>query len=505
MSLPSPDYVRIFDTTLRDGEQMPGVSLTPQDKLEIARQLAKLGVDTIEAGFPQVSKGEEEAVKLIAREGLGVEICALARADKKDIDIAIGCDVNCVHTFIATSELHMKYKLQMTPEEVLERAVESVEYIKAHGLICEFSAEDATRSNRDFLRRVYVAAAEAGADRLNIPDTVGVMIPKKMYELVKDIAEATGKLISVHCHDDFGMAVANSLAGVEAGARQVHATVNGIGERAGNAALEEVVVALHLLYEMETGVNTQLISETSQLVSRLTGVYVQPNKAVVGANAFAHESGIHTHGVISHPLTYEPIPPEYVGRRRRLVAGKHAGAHGLKAELEAMGIYPTDEQLRVILERVKELGDKGKTITDADLLAIARSVVGGVQLEERVVSLADLVVTTGTNIMPTASVKLIMGDTERQAAEIGVGPVDAAMKAVQKITKDLVDARLREFRLEAVTGGSDALAEVTVRVEDDEGNVVSATAAREDIVLAGVEAYIEGINKLLVRKKVGGG
>jgi isopropylmalate/citramalate/homocitrate synthase-like protein len=494
-------YIRIFDTTLRDGEQTPGVSLTPEEKLEIARQLDRLGVDTIEAGTPISSEGEKKAVCEIAKAGLNAEICALARTMKKDIDAAIECDVNLVHTFISTSDVQMKYALNMTPEQVLSATVESVQYIKDHGLVCEFSPMDATRTKMEFLKRICRAAEEAGTDRINIPDTVGIMTPATMRKLIEDVKSVVKVPISVHCHNDFGMAVANSLAGIEGGASQIHVAVNGLGERAGNAALEEVVMALHLIHGLKTGINTKLIYGTSQLVSKLTGITIQPNKAIVGENAFAHESGIHTRGVTVKPLTFEPIKPELVGRRRRLMAGKLAGAHGIRAELEESGISPSEEQLREIVKRVKDLGDKGKTVTDADLLALTMSVMGGVVKEEKIVDLMDLAVVTGIKVIPTASVKLILNGKEYVAAETGVGPVDAAIKAIQKLTDSLVNVKLREYRLEALTGGSNAVAEVLIKVEDKDGNIVSARAAREDIVMASVEAMINGINKCLLKRR----
>ncbi|MEM2939697.1 MAG: 2-isopropylmalate synthase, partial [Candidatus Bathyarchaeia archaeon] len=488
------EYVRIFDTTLRDGEQTPGVSLTPEEKMEIALQLDKLGVDVIEAGFPSASRGEQRAVKEIANAGLKAHVCALARALISDIDVALQCDVKYIHTFISTSEVQMKYALNMTSEQVIEATISSVQYIKDHGVICEFSPMDATRTDIDFLKRVCKAAEGAGADYINIPDTVGIMTPKSMERLVRDLKEVLKIPLSVHCHNDFGLAVANSIAGVEGGATQVHVTVNGLGERAGNAALEEVAMSLHLLCNKKTRINTRLIYETSKLVSRLTGIVIQPNKAIVGENAFAHESGIHTRGVVVKPITFEPFSPELVGRQRKLIAGKHAGRFGIKAELTEAGFHPTEEQLKEIVTRVKELGDKGKTVTDADLFAIARAVMGKT-FEEKIVELSDLAVVTGLRVIPTASVKLIMDGKEYIAAETGVGPVDAAIKAIQKITDSLANVRLTEYRLEALTGGSDAVAEVIIKVEDRDGNVVSARGAREDIVMASVEAMINGINK----------
>ena len=494
-------YVRIFDTTLRDGEQTPGVSLTIEDKLEIARQLDRLGVDVIEAGSPMSSEGEKKAVKEIAKAGLKAEVCGLARAIRDDIDAALHCDLGSVHTFISTSDVQMKHAIGLTRDQVLSATVDSVEYIKKHGLICEFSPMDATRSEISFLKRVCKAAEDAGADRINIPDTVGVMIPQTMRKFIEDLRTAVKVPISVHCHNDFGMAVANSLAGVEAGATQVHATINGLGERAGNAALEEVVMALHLIYKRKTGINTRLLYGTSRLVTRLTGIPIQPNKAIVGENAFAHESGIHTRGVTVKPSTFEPIKPELVGRRRRLVAGKLAGTRGIKADLEDAGIHPNEEQLKEIVKRVKELGDKGKKVTDADLMAITGAVMGEIIEEEKIVDLRDLAVVTGIRVIPTASVKLVIDGKEHVAAETGVGPVDATIKAIQKLTHSLVNVRLSEYRLEALSGGSDAVAEVVIKVEDKDGNVVSARSAREDIVMASVEAMINGINKCLAKRR----
>ena len=493
--------IRIFDTTLRDGEQSPGVSLTFEDKIEIARQLSLLGVDSIEAGFPASSDGEKKVVKEIVNCKLNAEICALARANRKDIDSAIECDVPAVHVFIPTSPVQMKYAVNMTPEQVLSAAVDSIEYVKKHGLTCEFSPMDATRTQPAFLKKICRAAEKAGMDRLNVPDTVGIMIPRTMHKLIEDLRKVVNVTISVHCHDDFGMAVANSLAAVEAGATQVHATINGLGERAGNASLEEVVMALHMIYKLKTRVNTRLLYSTSRMVSTLTGLQVQANKAIVGENAFAHESGIHTRGVTVKPLTFEPIKPELVGRTRKLVAGKLAGTRGIKAELEEIGIHPTEDQLKEIVQRVKDLGDKGKMVTDADLLALTSAVMGEVMGEEKIVDLSDLAVMTGIKVIPTASVRLTLDGKEYIAAETGVGPVDAVLKAIQKLTHNLEKIRLKEYRLEAITGGSNAVAEVVIKVEDEKGNIVSARAAREDIVMASVEAMINGINKCLIKTR----
>ena len=491
--------IRIFDTTLRDGEQTPGVSLTADDKIEIAHQLSKLGVDVIEAGFPSSSEGERKVVKEIKKAGLKPEICALSRATKGDIDAALDCNVDLIHVFIPTSSVQMKYAVNLTPQQVLSAAVESIEYVKRHGVKCEFSPMDATRSELPFLKQICKSAQDAGMDSLNVPDTVGIMIPKTTSQLIEELKTVVNVPISIHCHDDFGLAVANSLAAVEAGASQVHVAVNGLGERAGNAALEEVVMALHIIYKYKTCVNTKLLYSTSRMVSSLAGIAVQANKALVGENAFAHESGIHTRGVTEKPLTFEPIDPELVGRTRKLVAGKLAGTRGIKAELEEVGIHPTEEQLKEIVQRVKELGDKGKMVTDADLLALTSAVMGEVLGEEKIVDLCDMAVVTGIKVIPTASVRLTLDGKEYIAAETGVGPVDAVLKAITKLTSNLKKIRLSEYRLEAITGGSNAVAEVIIKVEDEKGNIVSARAAREDIVMASVEAMINGINKLLLK------
>jgi 2-isopropylmalate synthase len=493
--------IRIFDTTLRDGEQSPGVSLALEDKIEIAQQLSLLGVDSIEAGFPSSSKGEKKVIKEIVKAELKPEICGLSRANRADIDAAIECDVDAIHVFIPTSPVQMKYAVNMAPEQVLDAAADSVAYVKKHGLTCEFSPMDATRSELPFLKRVCRAVEDAGMDRLNVPDTVGIMTPKSMGRLIENLKVVVSVPISVHCHNDFGMAVANSLAAVEAGAQQVHCTVNGLGERAGNASLEEVVVALHMLYKYKTNVNTKLLYSTSRMVSALSGLAVQANKAIVGENAFAHESGIHTRGITEKPLTFEPIRPAYVGRTRKLVAGKLAGTRGIKAELEEIGIHPTEEQLKDIVKRVKELGDKGKMVTDADLLALTSAVMGEVIGEEKIVALCDLAVMTGVKVLPTASVRLVLDGKEYVAAETGVGPVDAVLKSIQRLTNNLANIRLKEYRLEAITGGSNAVAEVVIKVEDEKGNIISARAAREDIVMASVEAMINGINKCLLKNR----
>lgn len=491
--------IRIFDTTLRDGEQSPGVSITPEQKVQIAIKLDQLGVDAIEAGFPIVSQGEIQAIKSIKKAGLNAEICGLARALVHDIDTVITCDLNYVHTFIATSDIHMQYKLKMSPEQVIQKAVQAVDYAKSHGLQVEFSAEDATRSDIAFLTKVFRAVGEAGADRIDIPDTVGYATPEFISYLVRTLRENISVPISLHCHNDFGLAVANSIAGINAGATCAHVTVNGLGERAGNASLEEFVMALQCLYKKEHNIHTKLLYETSKSVSNIMGMAVQANKAIIGENAFGHESGIHTHGILNNPLTYEPIDPEMVGRKRWLQAGKHAGSHGIRAMLEDFGIECTDIQLHKIVERQKILADKGKSISTSELLSIAGEVVQNSKFEEKF-KLYDFHIVTGMNLIPTAVIRLNTNGKDLIASDTGVGPVDAALKAIQKVASEIANVKIREYKLDSITGGSDALAEVSVKVEDKDGNVVSARKAGEDVVVASVQAVIDAINKVMLRK-----
>ncbi len=496
-----PKQVRIFDTTLRDGEQTPGVSFTPDQKILIARQLDKLGVDTIEAGTPASSDGERKAVAAIAKAGLNAEICGLARPIKEDVDAALGCDVDCVHVFISTSDLHLKHMLKMTRGQVLQLAVEYVEYAKDHGVVVEFSAMDATRTDLTFLKQIYQAVIDVGADRINVPDTVGVITPGGMNYLISQLKPIIKVPISVHCHDDLGLAVANSLAAVEAGAEQVQVAVNGIGERAGNASLEEIVIAFRVLYGIKPKIRTKLLVETSDLLERMTGIPVPPNKAIVGDNAFAHVSGIHAHGVLEFPGTYEPISPELVGHHRRLALGKLTGRHSVEKQLRTIGVKATKVQLTEITERVKKLGDKGKRVTDIDLRAIAESVLGTLPPEEKVVELKEVTVTTGITITPTASVRVVVRGEERVGSATGVGPVDAAIAAIRNVMKEISALKLKEYHLDAITGGSDALAEVTVKLGDEKGNLYIAKGVREDVVIASVEAMINGINRYFAGRK----
>ncbi|MDH3677998.1 MAG: 2-isopropylmalate synthase [Nitrosopumilus sp.] len=494
--------IRIFDTTLRDGEQTPGISLSPDQKLTIAKKLDELGVDAIEAGFPVISDGELKAVKMITSEGLSAEVCGLARANKKDIDATVDAGLTYIHAFIATSDIHLEHKLKITREKALEKAIEAVEYGKSRGLQVEFSAEDATRTDRAFLKQVFGEVAKAGADRIDIPDTVGYATPEYISEITKDAIDATHLPVSLHCHNDFGLAVANALSGIRAGASCAHVTINGIGERAGNASLEEFAMGLQCLQwdqKYETGIKSELIYETSRFISKLVGVQVQPNKAIVGDNAFGHESGIHTHGVLSNPLTYEPISPELVGRKRWLQVGKHAGIHGMNAMLEEYGITPTDEQAHQILSQVKVLGDQGKQVTDVELLSIASEVLGEAGIK-RIVHLTGFSVSTGIGTMPYAFVKLNVDGEDFIGTDYGVGPVDAALNAIQKITGKISEIKIKDYGLASISGGSTALCEVTVRIEDAARNKVSAKAIGEDIVTTSVQAVIDGINRIMLKK-----
>jgi len=456
-------------------------------------------VEVVEAGFAAVSDGELKAVKLIASEGLEAEVCSAARGVRRDIDAAIDAGVDSVNIIIPTSDLHLEHKLGKTREQVLEMTEEAVSYAKDHGLVVELSTEDGSRTDRGFLKRVLERALESGVDRVALCDTVGILTPETAYGFFSEMRAAfPDAVLATHCHDDFGLAVANSLAALRAGADEVHATINGIGERAGNASLEEIAVALRVIYGVEIGVRTERLYRTSQLVSRLTGVSVQPNKAVVGANAFAHESGIHTHAVLRNPLTYEAIKPELVGAARRIVSGKHAGSHGLRRSLTEMGFNPSREEFREVLRQVKAFGDRGERVTDADLLAIAESVMG--EPREAQLSLEEFTVVTGNRITPTASVKLrLNGDTFLEAAT-GVGPVDAMLNAVSKAISPEQRAHLDTYHVEAITGGTDAVVNVEVRLRRGD-RIVSSRGVSEDIVIASVEAFLKGMNVLLLKEE----
>ncbi|MFS8665923.1 MAG: 2-isopropylmalate synthase [Limnochordales bacterium] len=495
--------IRFFDTTLRDGEQSPGVNLNAQEKLEIARQLARLGVDIIEAGFPVASPGDLQAVQLIAREVRGPVIAALARANKLDIEKAAEALRPAarprIHTFIATSDIHMRHKLRKTPDEVVAMAVAAVKYAREFVDDVEFSAEDATRSDWDFLCRIFAAAIEAGATTINIPDTVGYTTPGEYAALIRYVKENTPGIddvvISVHCHDDLGLAVANSLAAIEAGADQVEGCINGIGERAGNAALEEIVMALktrHDHYKVEHGIVTEQIYRTSRLVSTLTGMQIQANKAIVGDNAFAHESGIHQDGFLKERTTYEIMTPESVGiSQSRLVLGKHSGRHAFRVRLKELGYDLSEEKIQRAYERFVELADRKKQVSDRDIQAI---------IEEEVVRIPELYVldylhvTSGTAAVPTATVRLLKGSEALEEAAIGDGPVDAVYRAIDRVTG--LETQLVSYTLNAVTSGKDALGEVTVQVQDN-GNVYVGRGTSTDVIEASARAYLQALNKLV--------
>lgn len=493
-----PKTVKILDTTLRDGEQTPGVALTVDEKIRIAKRLDSLGVDTMEVAFPVSSPGERKVAHELHELNLNSNVCGLARALRKDVDAAIDADVDYIHTFIGTSPLHREYKLKMSKEEVLEKAVDTVEYIKDHGITAEFSAEDATRTEYEYLKEVYRAVEDAGADCIDVPDTVGVMIPSSMNYLISKLKEDIKIPIAVHCHDDFGLAVANSLSAVEAGAEEVHATINGLGERAGNASLEEVVMALITRYGIKMNIKTPLLVGISEFVSRITGVKMPPNKAIVGENAFAHEAGIHVHGVLQKAETYEPITPEMVGHTRRIVLGKLTGANAIKAKLDKYGIELDDEQFRKVFNQIKGLGDRGKSITDADLKSMAENILGKAQKE--IVKLEGFSVMTGDNVMPTATVKLNVDGDIKTAAKTGVGPVDAAINAIQSLVSETADIELEEYHIEAITGGTNALAEVFVIISDENGNRATGRSTVDDIVMASVDAVLDAINKILIER-----
>ena len=492
--------IRVLDTTLRDGEQTPGVSLTIEEKLEIAKALDALGVDVIEAGFPIVSEGEFASVKAIRKLGLKSTVCALSRVDKQDVDTLIACDIPYGHLFIATSDLHLKYKLKISREEALEKAVSGIEYAMSHGIKVEFSAEDSTRTDRDFLGQMLRSVSQLGIERIDLPDTVGTSTPERYADMVRCARSLVKTPLCTHCHDDYGLAVANSLAGIMAGCDQSHVTINGLGERAGNASLEEFVMAAQRLYDFKTNINTKLLYSTSRLVTKATGIFVQPNKAVVGENAFGHESGIHTHGVLTLPATYEPMEPELVGATRKIHAGKQSGSHGVAFELKNLGIEPTKEELKKILHRVKVVGDTGRTVTDVDLDRIAREVIG-LERGNPFLKIKDLAVITGVNTVPTASVRLMVGDDQMMTvAETGNGPVDAVLRAIQKVSDRFTKVKLKEYKLEAISGGTNADAEVLVKIEDENGNVSTASSMGSDIVMTSVDAMISGINEVMLRK-----
>jgi D-citramalate synthase len=443
-----------------------------------------------------------ESIKRIAKQGLRAHISSAARGTIKDIDEVLKCEASTISMIIPTSDLHIECKLKKTREQVLKTTEECVSYAKDHGLIVELLAEDATRSDFNYLVQVFEKAVECGVDRVIPCDTVGILTPERTAEFFSKLKGRIKIPVGVHCHNDFGMAVANSVAALGAGAEEVHTTVNGLGERAGNAALEELVVALKALYKLDLNIKTELLYGTSQLVSRLTGVHVQPNKAIVGENAFTHESGIHTQGLLANPLTYEPIAPELVGCTRRISPGKHSGSHAIRANLEYMGLTPSEEQLKEIFQRVKELGDKGKSVMDADVLAIAETIMG--LSGPKPFQLEEMTFVGGNRVTATASVRLKVNGKDVWGTAVGVGPVDAAINAVKDAIKETEPITLEQYNVKAITGGTDAMVEVVVLMR--KGNrTVTAMGVREDIVKASMEAVLSGMNVLTTDYKNGNG
>ncbi|MBN2027935.1 MAG: 2-isopropylmalate synthase [Actinobacteria bacterium] len=505
--------IYIFDTTLRDGEQAPGISLNQREKVEIAEQLARLEVDAIEAGFPVSSPAEFESVKAIAKNVKGPVICALSRTDRNDIDWAwealMFAERPLIHTFISTSEYHMKYQLKKGPKQVMEMARDAVAYARKYTENVEFSAMDATRSDPKFLYEVYAAAIKAGATVINIPDTVGYAIPDEFAALVKGVMDnvpgVENVTVSVHCHNDLGLAVANSLAAAQVGARQIECAINGLGERAGNCSLEEIVMIINTrrdATDLTTGINSREIYQASRLVSMLTGYNVQPNKAVVGDNAFAHESGIHQDGVLKHRVTYEIMKPEEVGLvESDIYLGKHSGRHALKTKLEEMGFYLDDNGLERAFIRFKELAGKKKEVAVKDLEAIA---LDEIRTLEELFLLDYMQSSSGTGAIPIAAVKLSREGKSYEATSTGDGQVDAVCRAILKATK--VKAKLKAYQVQAITKGLDAMGDVTVKL-DIEGHEVVGRGVSPDIIEASARAYVNAINRavqkgLMEKKKL---
>ncbi len=503
------DKVIVFDTTLRDGEQCPGASLNHREKMEIARALAALNVDVIEAGFPIASPDDFEAVHEIAGTVRGPTIAALSRTVEKDIESAgravAPAEKRRIHTFSSGSDIHLEHILKISRAQNIERSVKSIKFALTFTSDVEYSAQDTTRADKDYLVDLYTAAAEAGATTLNIPDTVGYAIPDEYGKLIAYVAErvkarAPGVIISVHCHNDLGLAVANSLAAVKAGARQVECSINGLGERAGNASLEEIVMAIrtrHDVFNAHTGVNTREIYRVSRMVSRMTGIAVQRNKAIVGANAFAHESGVHQDGVLKQPITYEIMRPEDIGMDgSELVLGKHSGRHAFRNKLAKMGIALSDAEVETGYQKFIELADKKKHVYDDDLLTLVMredsAQAGDVYV------LDYLHVTTGSDSVPTATVRLKKGKSIVQEASCGDGPVDATFKTIDKLTG--VKGKLTDFSIQAVTVGKDAMGEANVRVAFGPA-IVSAKAASTDIIEASAKAYLSCVNRHLSGRK----
>lgn len=495
--------IKIFDTTLRDGEQSPGCSMNLHEKLEVARQLERLKVDVIEAGFAVASRGDFEAVKAIAVSIKECAVAALARALPEDIDVAWEALRNAkkprIHVFIATSPVHMKYKLKMTPDEVLKATGQMVKHARTKCDDVEFSAEDATRSDPEFLYRVIETAISAGATVVNIPDTVGYTMPDEFNILLKNIKMNVPNIeraeISVHCHDDLGHAVANTLAAAKAGASQLECTINGIGERAGNASLEEIVMAINTrkdLFDLSCNVKTTEIYRSSKLISTLIGVPIPPNKAIVGTNAFAHESGIHQHGVLSEKSTYEIMKPESIGlKENKIVLGKHSGRHAFEKRLNELGYNLGKEDLDKIFGLFKNLADKKKVVSDRDIEALVQNKY--IDFPEAY-QLERFIIHCGNTIPATASIKMVRNNKSREDAATGDGPMDAAFKAIEKIVG--TSFKLEDYFVHSVTGGKDAQGEVVVRIRKD-NRVVVGRGLSTDIVEAGIRAYVNAVNRII--------
>ncbi|HSA58231.1 MAG TPA: 2-isopropylmalate synthase [bacterium] len=503
------NVVKIFDTTLRDGEQSPGYSMDTGEKIRMAQQLARLGVDIIEAGFPIASPGDFAAVQKIAREVAGPTICGLSRANAADIDACWGAIQDApkrrIHTFIATSDIHLKYKLRKSREQVLEDAVAAVRRAKGYTDDVEFSAEDATRSDREYLAKVFEAVITAGALTINVPDTVGYTIPSEYASLIRYLMETVPNIgratVSVHCHNDLGLAVANSLAAIENGARQAECTINGIGERAGNASMEEIVMALKVRENrlgLTTNIATEQIYPTSKLLTHITGISVQPNKAIVGANAFAHESGIHQDGLLKNEMTYSIMTPESIGlTEHKYILGKHSGRHAFRTRLKGMGFDLSDDEMEEAFKRFKELADKKKAIFEEDLEAIVTSLVRTVP---ETYALKGVEVSCGTKKKPRAAIEITKEGKKLKAVETGAGPVDAVFKALKKLSK--FKGNLEKFVVTAVTGGTDAQGEVMVELQQN-GHTVRGVGSHTDIIVASAKAYIAALNRIEhIEKKV---
>ena len=497
--------IRIFDTTLRDGEQSPGASMNVEEKLQVAKQLVKLGVDIIEAGFPIASDGDFEAVNRIANEVKGATIAGLARAKEADIKRAYEAVKNAskrrIHTFHSTSDIHLKYQFRVNREEALKRSVEMVRLARSLVEDVEFSPMDATRTELPYLIDVVEAVIEAGASTVNIPDTVGYTTPEEFGRIIKAIKEKIGDkaVISVHCHNDLGLAVANSLSAVLNGAGQVECTINGIGERAGNCSMEEVVMALRTrkdFFNADTKINTKEIIRSSRLITKITGIPVQPNKAIVGANAFAHESGIHQDGLLKEKTTYEIIRPESIGlQSTKLVLGKHSGRHAFKARLSELGYDLSSEEIENAFAKFKHLADQKKDIFEEDLETLVSEEVSKIP---ETYQLVDLSVSSGMKKQPKASISMKAKGKMVKKTASGDGPVDATYKAIASITK--TKSKLLKFEVKGITGGTDALGEVMVSLEEN-GKTVRGNGADTDIIVAAAKAYINALNKLVMRKK----